>query len=752
MSNKLGKDSFVDVAKRKKSISAKSTLAPNTRSRTNANNKQSTILAHIDTSKPPSEESSHYSRISTKTTRSQLEHRFEELMKKREEQHEKQMAEFAAQMADLKSEYSDAIQDHKSTIEGLQFTVEQSNIANSELRQENVKLTDNLFNVSDRSSNEKQKSKVVTNQKSASTKQTTFAPIEVDDDDDEFTNRDEDSSAQSVTPDAYKNQNKNKNASRINNIAGTPSGTTTGNTNGTPSSANASTQNNSATPAPFTSPLPQGMSWAQYIDASGRTLWEMVPTPAPPAFTQGLPSTATTTTPVQTNLINNPIFSQTSHFTAPSGCLQFHCPTWTKEIKHISCNSDELNDVKAWYEDLRSCLLSASQGKQILPKIDLLTSKYDFKTTLLPPPNQANYLRAKTDYDALSSALRLYLTKKTTFEHSSEMTLVMDLHKSEECGLELLLKILSEVFPHLGSGYIDFVTEVTKLRLCHNDSVDTLLRKTLALQRKLEHTNQIHPPNSIIHKFLSELRQNKDLEIKISPIYLKYNEHLDLYGPNIPFSLTPYDIYKHLKRQGVNLKEPLTIDKPNVDLHNSSNEEVNEGLFKVPTARAAFVKVENKELFQDKKYTKHVTKATPRYKRCTICNDYHPVGPNPELRCPARGEQWIPDWKKKSAAKYNAMHPKDVPDPDFIKAPPPVRMGTTRPTAKQVSAPISDQDDDSVNVLSDEFHDVVEVLSLSDSETESISSNNIRPEVKNAIGNTEDVRSCSADSQGLYHY
>lgn len=98
------------------------------------------------------------------------------------------------------------------------------------------------------------------------------------------------------------------------------------------------------------------------------------------------------------------------------------------------------------------------------------------------------------------------------------------------------------------------------------------------------------------------------------------------------------------------------------------------------------------------------------------------------------------------------MHPKDVPDPDFIKAPPPVRMGTTRPTAKQVSAPISDQDDDSVNVLSDEFYDAAEVLNLSDSETESISSNNIRPEVKNAIGNTEDVRSCSADSQGLYHY
>lgn len=189
MSNRLGKDSFVDVTKRKKRTLAKTVLSPKTRFHAHVINNvtQSTIPAQIDTSKPSSEETSHFTHVSNKSTHSQIEARFEELMKKREEQHELQMAEqqeqFAAQMADLKSEYSEAIHDHETTIDGLQFTVREKNNTNNDHRKHSFISWKAEYQSSHLS-------------EINLGKQTTFASV--DDDDDE--SPDVDSSAQSVTP------------------------------------------------------------------------------------------------------------------------------------------------------------------------------------------------------------------------------------------------------------------------------------------------------------------------------------------------------------------------------------------------------------------------------------------------------------------------------------------------------------------------------------------------------------------------
>ena len=171
--------------------------------------------------------------------------------------------------------------------------------------------------------------------------------------------------------------------------------------------------------------------------------------------------------------------------------------------------------------------------------------------------------------------------------------MALELHRSENCGLEMLLKLLCELFPHLGAGYLDFVTEVTKLSLRKDDSVYNLLRKTIALQRRLDHSNQVHPPNSFFHKFLMELRRNKDLATNLSSIFLKYNEHIQKYGPNIAFTMTPYEVYKHLKLLHVDLSSAIIIDN-NPIKHSKNQPQDSEGLFNNPIARAAYVQVEEK--------------------------------------------------------------------------------------------------------------------------------------------------------------
>ena len=122
------------------------------------------------------------------------------------------------------------------------------------------------------------------------------------------------------------------------------------------------------------------------------------------------------------------------------------------------------------------------------------------------------------------------------------------------------------------------------------------------------------------------------------------------------------------------------------------------------------------------------------------------------MRCPARGPEWIQDWKRKAAVKFNAMNPSQKPDADFVNAPPPVRSGTTKPTARQITVPVSDQHEVHDSDSDDDFFDANEILE-SDNDTSVSSENidNIQPEIKIAQVNPDD-QSCSVDSDGMYYY
>ena len=257
-----------------------------------------------------------------------------------------------------------------------------------------------------------------------------------------------------------------------------------------------------------------GHVWSQFVDGAGRVLWTQTPTPAPP-------QTNTTSQSNHTNQTRN------SLFTAPLGYITFDRKSWNVLTKSNTCNSGDLDDVKLWYDDLKSIFITCTQGREILPELSQLHKNYDFEGTILPPAHQSNYNPAKNEFRAISNVLRVLLTKTKTFETNCEnITNLVTIHKSSSCGFELLMQIFSDVFPHLGGTVIDVVEEINNLTYNKSDTLDSFLAKTNALTRKIENTKQIFPPNSIIHKFIKELRREPTVEVKTSPIFLAYNDHI----------------------------------------------------------------------------------------------------------------------------------------------------------------------------------------------------------------------------------
>ena len=49
------------------------------------------------------------------------------------------------------------------------------------------------------------------------------------------------------------------------------------------------------------------------------------------------------------------------------------------------------------------------------------------------------------------------------------------IHASEHCGLSLLLKILQEIYPHLGGKFIDIIEEISTLQIDQGDTLASFL-------------------------------------------------------------------------------------------------------------------------------------------------------------------------------------------------------------------------------------------------------------------------------------
>ena len=73
------------------------------------------------------------------------------------------------------------------------------------------------------------------------------------------------------------------------------------------------------------------------------------------------------------------------NFTAPTGIVLFDRTTWFNSTKHSTCANERFETVHAWYDDIKGCMSASTGHKNVLPDLDILHSKYDFRAAILPP-------------------------------------------------------------------------------------------------------------------------------------------------------------------------------------------------------------------------------------------------------------------------------------------------------------------------------------------------------------------------------
>ena len=486
----------------------------------------------------------------------------------------------------------------------------------------------------------------------------------------------------------------------------------------------------SSAPTPFTHPPLAGHYWSQYVNTAGQVLWQCLPTPSPSQH-QGTPSSTNGQ-------------SRSNLFTAPLGYITFDRKSWNVLTKGNTCNSDDLDDVRLWYDDLKSIFITCTQGREVLPDLPQLHKHYDFEGKILPPVHQTNHKPAKNEFNAMSSVLRVLLTKSTTFESNcDQISNLVTIHKSSSCGFHLLMLIFCDLFPHLGGTVIDVVDEISNLTITTSDTLDSFLTKTSALARKIDNTKQIFPPNSIVHKFIKELRRDPTVEMKLSPIFLAYNDHVQTHGANVIFPKTPYDIYKFLKQSGTSTTASFSPQKATADERitpttcKASIEHIDNAFTPIETshvAKAAIVDSKKAPLYPPKRDTRHIKKPGKRFNKCKLCNASHS-----HMKCPHRGANWSPVYIRQRVAKHNALYPHEKPSEDYINQSPPLLEATTKSFTKKANLAIQSDEEDI-------FVDAMEEMLENESDDD-----DIEPEIKMAECNY-DPDEYTITSDGLIRY
>ena len=396
------------------------------------------------------------------------------------------------------------------------------------------------------------------------------------------------------------------------------------------------------------------------------------PAPPPPAIPLGQGRPPPPVPPLHRN--NRP-----HNFTPPTGIVIFDRTSWTNSTKHSTCANDKYETVQVWYEDIRGCMSLSTGHKNVLPDLNSLHPFYDFAATILPPMHQNNFNWAKEEFDAMSSALRVYFFRANIFNEKCEKILLQrDINSSETCGFILLLKLLGSIFPHMGRMPENINDKIALLQICQNDTYDSFYKKFIQIEKEVSLSLHKVSNTVVIEKFMELLMTVPEIVPRLSSTLVDLNNHIEIYGPNVNFKYSIHDVYKTLRKSGIATSSVIPCQHKQVS---NGPQAYHASVHMKPQAHAAIVDSSEQEIYPSVEARQAGT-LVPRHNRCPVCYMRHDP-----IRCWMRGEEFKPMWLRRNIVKYNALHKDDKPDPKLINAEPPLRQATVknykRPVTRQ---------------------------------------------------------------------
>ena len=215
----------------------------------------------------------------------------------------------------------------------------------------------------------------------------------------------------------------------------------------------------------------------------------------------------------------------------------------------------------------------------------------------------------------------------------------------------MLLKLLGEIFPHMGCMPYDVNDKLAKMTFNCNETYDSIHERFLDIDKEVELFLYRVSNTAVVDEFMTLLMSVPDVIPRLSTIYVELKTHIKKHGPNVDFRFTLEDIYDYLICSGIVVSSEIKAPSHNIPTG--------------PQAFATIVTTDKAKLLPDSEARKTTT-LTPRNYPCPVCYLRHDVG-----RCWVRGLDWMPLWLRRNVAKYNALHPNDVPDSKIINIDPP---------------------------------------------------------------------------------
>jgi len=364
---------------------------------------------------------------------------------------------------------------------------------------------------------------------------------------------------------------------------------------------------------------------------------------------------------------------------SPKPMTTFKVSKWTKEIKDISIEDETFESVISWYDALQQTMVVSTERSDVMPDIEDLHTKFLFYEHILPSPGTSVYKTGMMEYVSMAKALRIYLLTKSSISSAcTVLTAKRNLYRNQKDGFVLLLRLLGGIFPHLGGPQLDVINEISSIKVHKNETLNSLLDKFISLDRRLELSGRAVSPTVLFQRYLDIISQNDRIFSLISPICRSFHNHMKHNGPDVLFE--EYGIHE--------IHEYIVESRIDPDIAFLQKKNHHQRVSVTPQACSADIyDLFDPESERQGPQMRHASSSHPqanaasmamvpfnpqhnrsRFPKCPICFQRHIP-----IRCWARGTKFQPLWLQRNVAKYNALHPNEVPDEKYINQAPPLR-------------------------------------------------------------------------------